>query len=156
MADVYTHPTEYAVIPRAWKIIDHPRLGTVVAAMLPYPVLHPEDAACLNDPTWIDDKVAYTRPGGRGKPLADTTEGAYMRSVCARCPLQVACAEYGIAHEAALMFGGLTPIERARIRAERRQVLVEPHEAYKYGLGDEYLSAAVYTKGDEDAEDQAE
>lgn len=148
----YLHPSEYEVIPKAWKIIDHPRFGTVVAAMLPYPVLHPEDAGCLNDPTWVDDNVQLTQSNGRAGGVRDTPTGEYMRGVCGRCTLQVACREYGIAHESALMLGGLTPQERAQIRAERRQVLVEPHEAYKYGLGDEYLSAAVYTRGESDAE----
>jgi hypothetical protein len=35
------------------------------------------------------------------------------------------------------MFGGLTPSERAAIRKERRQVLVEPHAAYVYGLDED-------------------
>lgn len=146
---VYTHPSEYEVLPRRWKVIDHPVLGEVVAAMMPYPVLHPEDAACTGDEAWIDDRVQFA--GSRG----DTKQGAYMRAKCAGCKLVTACREYGIAHEGALMFGGLTPAERARIRAERRQLLVEPHEAHKYGLGDEYLNLlSVYhqSKVDDDAE----
>jgi hypothetical protein len=147
MPDVYTHPTEYAVLPKKWKVVNKRGVGQVVAAMLPYPVLHPEDAACSGDPAWVDDSVQYERFG------EDTEVGAYMRATCQSCVLLTACREYGIAHEGSLMFGGLTPAERARIRKERRQALVDPHAAYVYGLDDNphaYVMSAF--RDDDDAE----
>ena len=136
----YVDPTEYDVIPRAWKVMPHPRTGkTVVAAMLPYPVLHPEDAACSGDPAWTDDESMFS-----------SNIRAYMQSTCERCPLMVACREYGIAHEEHGMWGGTTPPQRAKIRKQRRQVLVEPHVAHVWGFLKAYIMLNHIPEHDEE------
>lgn len=141
----YTHPDEYDVTPDSWTLVKHPQYGTVVAAMMPYPVVHPDDPACKDDPAFVDDSIQFAH-GDRSGAITDTAEGARMRAVCDSCVIQRGCAEYGIAHEQHLMLGGFTPAERARIRAERRQIVVPPHEADKYGLQGTYVSP-VYTSG---------
>lgn len=133
-------------MPKQWRIVNVRGVGEAVAAMLPYPVLHPEDAACTGDPSWIDDRVQLQMMG------EDTPAGAYMRAKCESCVLVTACREYGIAHEGSLMFGGLTPAERARIRKERRQVLVDPHAAYVYGLDENPHMYVMSQQGVDDAE----
>lgn len=120
-------PTEYDVLPRQWVTIKHRTYGDVIAAMLPYPSLD-EGALCAGDPAWTDDESAV-----------GTTTRAYMRAVCDRCPIKPACREYGIAHEGYGMWGGTMPDERKEIRRERKQIIVEPHSAFKYGLTDDYF-----------------
>lgn len=43
------------------------------------------------------------------------------RSICARCPHKVECAEWGIANEDYGVWGGLTRKDREHIRALRRR-----------------------------------
>lgn len=127
MSDTFTHPTEYPVLPRQYRIIE--RGGrTVAAVMMPYPVRQPEDAKCLNDEAFGESLTRVPR-----------TQIAYMKAKCASCPLVTACAEWGIAHEREYLFGGLTPDERKAIRRDRGQVVVDPHAAHEYGMGDEYI-----------------
>lgn len=134
-----SHPSTWPVQPRQWTLV-----GGQVAAMMPYPLRDPKQASCLDNPMFTED-VQFTTLGG------DTGIGKLMRKICTDCPIQQACAEYGIAHEKYLMLGGLTPKERQEVRDKRGQLLVEPHEAYKFGLTDEYLSSAVRVPKDSDA-----
>lgn len=49
----------------------------------------------------------------------DTTIEA--KAICARCPVRQACAEFAISHRLDDgVWGGLSPIERARVRRERK------------------------------------
>lgn len=124
-----TDPTQYDVLPRQWKMVQHPVFGEVVAAMLPYPTLD-DGALCAGDEHWTEQN---------GKRLYPP-DVRYMRSLCGRCPLLVACREYGIAHELYGMWGGLLPAERAEVRKQRRQICVEPQAAHEYGLTDDYFA----------------
>lgn len=126
----YLNPLEYNVIPRQWRVVKHRQAGDVVAAMLPYP--GPDDLfACAGDDAYTADM----------SPRAGVTRAQveYMRGKCSRCPVQMACMEYGIAHESSGMWGGLTEAERKTVRRERGQIMVEPHTAYEYGLGDNWF-----------------
>lgn len=146
----YLHPTEYAVIPKQWVIVKHKRVGDVVAAMMPYP--GPDDQyACAGD-------EAYTK-GLSSRDGITQAHVQYMRDKCGRCPVLEACREYGIAHESFGMWGGLTEADRKVIRRERGQVMVEPHLAHEYGMGDEWFAMLNLGKAKEDwnsAEDQAD
>jgi hypothetical protein len=126
MPTPFTHPDDYEVLPKQYRILE--RGGrTVVAAMMPYPDLD-SGAKCAGDEAF-------------GEELARVGTGqiAYMKGKCAACPLLTACREWGIAHEQYLMFGGLTPGERKAIRKQRGQVCVEPSAAHEYGMADEYI-----------------
>ena len=141
-------PIHYDVQPDEWKIVEHPRFGSVVVAMMPYPVPKGEDAedpACLNDEAWTDDDL----PPFRSHALR------YMRQTCERCPFTTECREYGIAHEVWGMWGGTTPTERTKMRKARRQMVVEPHVSYVYGFTPEW-SVGLITKAVTDAESQAD
>lgn len=132
----FTHPRDYPILPRQWRVLQ--RGGrTVAAVMMPYPTLD-SGANCIGD-------EAFSAELER----APKTQIAYMKSKCAACPLQLACAEWGIAHEREFLYGGLTPQERAAIRRERGQVVVEPSAAHQYGMGDEYIqNRGRHWKGD--------
>lgn len=55
------------------------------------------------------------------------------RIICASCPVQKACTDWGLKHEKYGIWGGLTPNERERIRKAQNIILVDPkHQA---GLG---------------------
>lgn len=127
-----TPVTEYALLPRQWRVVNRPRIGEVMYAMMPYPDMS-EERPCYDDPAWTDDDTYQTNAHGRPERIA------YMRSLCASCPVQAACAEWGIAHEEHYMFGGLLPTERAQIRRFRRQGLIEPQNAHQYGFNDDYF-----------------
>lgn len=49
-----------------------------------------------------------------------------VRVICASCPVNAACAEWGLHHEKYGIWGGLTPEERNRIRKVRNITLVDP------------------------------
>lgn len=133
MTNDYLHPSEYDVLPRQWKVIKHRKQGEVVAAMLPYPTLD-NGASCAGDPAWTADEDQLS-----------TVNRAYMKSICAGCPLRQSCREYGIAHEMWGIWGGEGADDRKAIRRERRQILVEPHAAHEYGFTDVYLPMLVNT-----------
>jgi hypothetical protein len=123
---------DYPVRPKAYVIVrrhgrDH------VAAMMPYPVFHPEDAKCSGDEAFWTELENV-----RGVQLA------YMKQKCAQCPLATACREWAIAHERNYLWGGLGPDERSAIRRERDQVIVEPSAAHFYGLGVDWLAPFTY------------
>lgn len=115
-------------MPRQWRVVE--RAGQQHGAvMMPYPVLHPEDAGCYRDRRFLLEPSSK-----RYSKLKRYTD---LQPVCRACPLQAACAEWGIAHEGDWgMFGGLTPDERAQVRKDRQQLLVEPTTAYLYDMGD--------------------
>lgn len=96
--------------------------GTAVLAALWPPFTRPN---CEGDDRYILDKWA-------SDDIRD------MRGNCDECPLQAHCAEWGIAHEIAGFYGGLTPHEREVARTIRRQVLVEPHTGSQ--LGDDFMA----------------
>jgi hypothetical protein len=54
------------------------------------------------------------------------------RKLCDQCPIKNECAEWGIAHERYLMWGGLTPRERERERTRRKWIVVTPEYAHTY------------------------
>ena len=123
MTDTYVDPTTYAVIPRQWKVIDHPEAGKVVAAMLPYPGALPEDRACAGNPDFTDEKA-----------MRSSIKRTELANICAGCSVRTACEEYAIAHEDFGMWAGTLPQDRRYIRKRRRQLLVEPQMAHVYGL----------------------
>lgn len=47
-------------------------------------------------------------------------EYRYARKVCETCPHKMECAEWGIANETYGMWGGLSPVDRNRLRKLRR------------------------------------
>lgn len=126
----FLHPTDYPVMPRQWRVIERDGKPYGVA-MMPYPVLHPEDAACRGDRRFLLEL--------NGKYAASPLKRwADLRPVCRACPLQAACAEWGIAHEGEWgMFGGLTPNERDDIRQSRQQLRVEPENAHVYDMAED-------------------
>lgn len=96
--------------------------GTAVLAALWPPFTRPN---CEGDDRYILDKLS-------GDDIRD------MRGNCNECPLQAHCIEWGIAHEIAGFYGGLTPHEREVARKIRGQVLVEPHTGSQ--LGDDFMA----------------
>ena len=134
-------PTQYDVIPKQWVTLQHPKFGDVIAAMLPYPTLD-EGALCAGDPAWTDEDV-----------MRSSIKRTYIIDMCKRCPISNACREYAIAHEGHGIWGGTLPDERAAIRRERKQIMVEPHYAHVYGLADDYFSFLM--AGGSDAESEA-
>jgi hypothetical protein len=125
----YVDPTTYDVIPRQWKVIDLPKVGEVVAAMMPYPGRMLEDRACTGDDRFTDDNA-----------FNSSVQRQQMSEVCYSCKVQTACREYAIAHEDYGLWAATTPSDRRYVRRRRRQVLVEPHMAHVYGLNDDMLS----------------
>jgi hypothetical protein len=114
---MYTHPDEWPITPKAWSIV---RLGgkDMVAAMMPYPGPDDRMACAGGGREWVESiDLRMQRPQPRVEAL---------RAICNTCPVQLACGEWGIAHEEDLMHGGLTPGERKKIRRKRGQALVEP------------------------------
>lgn len=67
-----------------------------------------DQAACRG----IDTNVFFLDRGGHAAERA--------RELCADCPVQVECLEFGIKEEFGI-FGGLAPRERQKIRAARRK-----------------------------------
>lgn len=49
-----------------------------------------------------------------------------VKKVCAFCPIQDTCAEWGIHHEKYGIWGGLTPHERRELRKKRNILVVDP------------------------------
>ena len=122
----FTHPHDYPILPKQFRILE--RGGrTMAAVMMPYPTLD-NGAKCVGNEAFMDGLAYASR---------DTINT--MKAVCASCPLLTSCREWGIAHERALMFGGLLPGERAAIRKERGQIRVEPSAAHEYGMNDEFF-----------------
>jgi WhiB family redox-sensing transcriptional regulator len=76
------------------------------------------------DLSWVDPHIVAC--AGEDPELWFPPPGANAaraKAICARCPLQPDCAEYGIAHagrKAGGVWGGLTPDEREEIRRQRR------------------------------------
>lgn len=117
---------DWPVMPVASKVVQT-RQGPRIAALMPYPMREPQDAACRDDERFTADL-----PNGNSPDYVERIDA--MRSTCGDCRLSVACAEWGIAHEQHLMFGGLTPADRVRIRQQRGQVVVEPSIVSDYGF----------------------
>jgi len=130
----FTHPSEWAVLPKRWTLTNV-RGEIKVAAIMPYPGPM-EDRKCDDHKDWI---TTIDKRGTRINPRVER-----LRAICHTCPLEAACREWGIAHEDDLMFGGLTPAEREVIRTGRNQVIVEPSGADERGLDDE---AHIQLKG---------
>ena len=130
------------VMPKQHRVYTH-RGNDYLAVMMPYPMSDPSEAACFGDQRFIEGC-----PGSRN---GNTDALDAMRAVCHACPFTQACAEWGIAHEGDLMFGGLTPPERVAIRKARGQVLVEPSAPQEYGFAPAYVDLRHYTGGDADA-----
>jgi hypothetical protein len=97
-------------------MVQHPVLGEVVEATMPYPVKDPTDAACVNDARFTSDEH-----------VDDPVKATALKVVCRGCPLEVGCREWGIAHETWGVFGGLDEAERRQWRRARRQIVVHPH-----------------------------
>lgn len=49
-----------------------------------------------------------------------------VKKICAACPVQQACAEWAIHHEKYGIWGGLTPLERSKIRRQRNIMVDDP------------------------------
>lgn len=79
-----------------------------------------EDAACKGK----DTSLWFARPTGSNR-VRDPY--AQARAICADCPVQLACREYGLSftrrgERLDGLFGGLDEFERAeRVRRERRE-----------------------------------
>lgn len=77
--------------------------------VLTYP-RYDENALC----TQVGVEVYFPEPG-----VSAGFEIEEAKRLCARCYFKSACAEWAIHHERHGIWGGLTPRERQRIRAER-------------------------------------
>lgn len=55
-----------------------------------------------------------------------TTEQLTAKKLCMTCPEVRACLEWGLKHETEGMWGGTTPIERAKIRRRKGMVVARP------------------------------
>lgn len=136
-------PTTWEVIPKTWRVVDVPRVGQVLAVLMPYPGQSAEDRACAGDERFLNFNL-----------LSHPVNAQRLSEVCAGCNVLTACREYAIAHEDYGVWGGTTPKQRRVIRRQRRQALVPPEIAYAYGLRPE--EAFTWAGGDEDAEDQTD
>lgn len=113
----------FAVLPKQWKRMTVPRMGEVIAAMMPYPGGEHYDRPCADDLRYTDEDA-----------LISSTVRKELADKCMTCDFLLACREYGIAHEDFGMWGATTPAERQAIRKARGQALVEPQGASFYGF----------------------
>lgn len=65
------------------------------------------------------------------------------RNTCAECPVVTQCQEWGLAHEAHGVWGGLTATDRWEVRNQRGQLLVDPMYAGKTGFDERNWSVML-------------
>lgn len=80
-----------------------------------------EQAACAKrgvDPLWFFPEPHQSQ--GRGAAQAASPGILAAKRVCATCPVQSPCLEYGLTHNVAGIMGGMTIPERKKERRRRK------------------------------------
>lgn len=70
----------------------------------------------LADKSHVSDILCTNYPDAFSPVMGENP--AMAKALCAECPIKTACAEYGIKYERSGIYGGLTAVERRKIRSE--------------------------------------
>lgn len=130
--------TTYAVEPLDERMVTARGIGQVKAVMMPYP--QPQElAVCKDDPAWVVE-------GYEQNSTSHIVQEMIRR--CKTCPLVIQCREWGIAHERHGVWGSTTAEDRRQIRKDRRQIVVDPQNAWVYDLGVDWHERQYTRQGD--------